>query len=105
MACFLRLSHYMRQGVIIPTMSRRPANAEQDSATASRRFVTDGVWRLFAPSADGKQALRMRRYFAAAATSLLALGVLHACYLYGALPSDAFVQISVVIVAAILGFF
>ena len=87
-------------------MSRRPAGAEEhDPATASRRFLTDSVGRLFAPSTDDKQALRMRRYFAAAATSLLALGVLYACYLYGALPHDALVQVAVLIVAAILGFF
>src|ERR1700739_3109022 len=96
----------MRQGATIASMSRRPARTvEDDPTTTSRRFLPDSVGRLFVPSADGKQALRMRRYFAAAATSLLALGVLYTCYLYGALPHDTFVQIALSIVVAILVFF
>jgi diguanylate cyclase (GGDEF)-like protein/PAS domain S-box-containing protein len=86
-------------------MSRRPGDARRDPATPSRRFLTDSVRRLLMPGADTKQGLRMRRYYAAAATSLLALGVFYACYLYGALPHDAFMQVALFIAIAIVGFF
>src|SRR5215469_268841 len=72
--------------------------------TPLRRLVTDSVRRVLAFD-DPKQALRMRRYLTAAGTSLLAIGLLYACYVYGALPRDAFLQISLFSAAAILAFF
>jgi diguanylate cyclase (GGDEF)-like protein/PAS domain S-box-containing protein len=86
-------------------MSRNRVDAGTHPVTALRRFLTESVLRLFSLPDDAKQALRMRRYFAAAGTSLLALGLLYACYLYGALPRDAFAQIGVFIAAAIVFFF
>src|SRR5258706_16078927 len=93
MACFLRSHHHMRQGASLASMSRNRVDAGSHPATSLRRFLTDSVRHLFSLPDDAKQALRMRRYFAAAGTSLLALGLLYACYLYGALPWDAFAQI------------
>ena len=47
----------------------------------------------------------MRRYLIAAGTSLLAIGVMFACYAWGALPGVAFIEIAAAILLAILGFF
>src|SRR6059058_6367497 len=60
---------------------------------------------LTARGEDPKQALRLRRYFIAAGTSLLALGIFFACYLQRLLPSDAFLQIASAIALAIVIFY
>src|ERR1700741_920311 len=73
MACFLRSHHHMRQEASLASMSRNRVDAGTHPVTALRRFLTESVLRLFSLPDDAKQALRMRRYFAAAGTSLLAL--------------------------------
>jgi diguanylate cyclase (GGDEF)-like protein/PAS domain S-box-containing protein len=84
----------------------KPARAEGGSAMPSyRRFVTEHVRRGLAASDDPQQALRMGRFLTAAGTSLLALVLLFACYVYGTLPGDALAQISVFMLLAVLGFF
>ena len=62
--------------------------------------------RILLPRHDSPhQLLRLRRYFIAAGTSVLAVGVMFASYAWGALPGEAFVEIAVTILLAILGFF
>src|ERR1700687_858874 len=60
---------------------------------------------VFSSSQDPKQILRLRRYFAAAGTSLLAMGLLFACQLQGVISSAAFLQIAVAILVAIIVFY
>ena len=60
---------------------------------------------VFSPSQDSKQGLRLRRYFAAAGTSLLAIGLLFACRVQGVISSVAFWQITAAILLAILVFY
>ena len=60
---------------------------------------------VFSPSQDPKQALRLRRYFAAAGTSLLAIGLLFACQVQGVISGAAFLQITAAIFLAILVFY
>ena len=54
---------------------------------------------------DAKQQRRMRRYFWAAGTSLLAIGILFVIHMQGALSEGAFVQITGAVVVAILAFY
>ena len=67
-------------------------------ATALGRIV-------FGFGQDPKQILRIRRYFAAAGTSLLAIGLLFACQLQGVFSQAAFLEIAAVILLAILFFY
>ena len=70
------------------------------------RAVQAATMRLYISSrVEDHQQLRMRALAVAAGTSVLATGLLFACYLQGALPADAFIQIGAAIVVAILGFF
>jgi len=70
------------------------------------RAVQAATMRLYVSSrVEDHQRLRMRALAVAAGTSLLATGLLFACYLQGALPADAFIEIGAAIVVAILGFF
>ncbi|WP_211451101.1 hypothetical protein [Collimonas antrihumi] len=52
-----------------------------------------------------KQALRMRRYLMAAGTSVLAIGLLFACYLQGVLSGAAFYRSTTLVLLAILAFY
>ena len=54
---------------------------------------------------DPKQALRMRRYFMAAGTSLLSIGLMLASYLLGFLSRAAFYQSASLVLLAILVFY
>lgn len=54
---------------------------------------------------DAKQTLRMCRYFVAAGTSLLAIGLMFACYVQGVLTREAFFEIAAVVLLAILVFY
>lgn len=54
---------------------------------------------------DPKQILRLHRYFAAAGTSLLAIGLLFSCQVQGVLSSAAFLQIAAAILLAMLVFY
>ena len=54
---------------------------------------------------EGALPLRPRGFFVAAATSLLVIGLLFACYVQGTLPEDAFVQVTAAVVAAMIGFY
>ena len=54
---------------------------------------------------ESRQILRLRRYFAAAATSLLAIGLLFACQVQGVISSSAFFALATVILLAILAFY
>lgn len=47
----------------------------------------------------------MRRYFMAAGTSFLAIGLLFACHLQGALSSEAFYQSAALVLLAVLAFY
>ncbi len=60
---------------------------------------------VFTPGHDPRQTLRLRRYFAAAGTSLLAIGLLFACQVQGVLSNSAFLQIATAILLAILVFY
>jgi diguanylate cyclase (GGDEF)-like protein/PAS domain S-box-containing protein len=60
---------------------------------------------VFSSSQDPKQTLRLRRFFAAAGTSLLAIGLLFAGQLQGVISSAAFLQIAAVILLAIVIFY
>ena len=60
---------------------------------------------VFNPSQDPKQGLRLRRYFAAAGTSLLAIGLLFACQVQGVISNVAFSQIAAAILLAIVVFY
>src|ERR1700687_6186796 len=60
---------------------------------------------VFGPDQDPKQILRLHRYFAAAGTSLLAIGLLFACWVQGVISSAAFLQIAAAILLAILVFY
>src|SRR5271168_1413481 len=59
----------------------------------------------FGPSQDPRQVLRLRRYFGAAGTSLLAIGLLFACQVQGVISEAAFFEISAVILVAIVIFY
>ena len=59
---------------------------------------------VFGSNQDPKQILRLRRYFAAAGTSLLAIGLLFACRVQGVISSAAFLQIAAAILVAIIVF-
>src|SRR5450755_2035561 len=54
---------------------------------------------------DPKQILRLRRYFAAAGTSLLAIGLLFACQVQGVISGAAFLRIAAAILMAIIVFY
>src|SRR5229473_8332238 len=54
---------------------------------------------------DPKQILRLHRYFAAAGTSLLAIGFLFACRVQGVISSAAFLHIAAAILVAIIVFY
>ena len=86
-------------------MSASRADTGEPAVPANGHFLTGRLQRLLSSSDDPQQVLRMGRYLTAAGTSLLALGLLFVCHLYGALPGDAFAQIAVVTLLAILGFF
>jgi len=60
---------------------------------------------ILIPRDDPKQAVRMRRFFMAAGTSVLVIGVLLAWHLLGMLKRGPFVLISVLIVFWILAFY
>jgi diguanylate cyclase (GGDEF)-like protein/PAS domain S-box-containing protein len=60
---------------------------------------------VFSSSQDPKQILRLRRYFAAAGTSLLAIGLLFACQVQGVFSSATFLQIAAAILVAIIVFY
>src|SRR6266853_4871245 len=77
---------------------RVPGSPENALRAAMARIV-------FSPSQDPKQALRLRRYFAAAGTSLLAIGLLFACQVQGVISSAAFLQIAAAILMAIIVFY
>ena len=102
MARFLRLSHHMQLETLM-----KPTRAAGGPAgmPRHRRILTEYLRRRLAASGDPQQALRMGRFLTAAGTSLLALVLLFACYLFGALPGDALAQISVFTLFAVLAFF
>ncbi|MDY7549230.1 hypothetical protein QN360_01895 [Glaciimonas sp. CA11.2] len=54
---------------------------------------------------DPKQALRMRRYFLAAGTSFLAIGLLFACYWQDVLSSTAFYRSATLVLLAVIAFY
>ncbi|TMG82454.1 MAG: sensor domain-containing diguanylate cyclase [Betaproteobacteria bacterium] len=60
---------------------------------------------IFSSTQGPKQTLRLRRYFAAAGTSLLAIALLFACQVQGVIGKAAFVEISALIVLAIVVFY
>ena len=76
-----------------------------------RRSLSEGGFRaaiariVFGSGEDPKQILRLRRYFAAAGTSLLAIGLLFACQVQGVISQAAFHEIAAVILLAILVFY
>src|SRR5271167_401582 len=80
----------------IPPRLHNPA--EGGLGTAMGRIV-------FGSSQDPKQILRLRRYFAAAGTSLLAIGLLFACRVQGVITQAAFLEIATAILLAILVFY
>ncbi len=57
------------------------------------------------PSQDPKQILRLRRFFAAAGTALLAIGLFFACQVQGVISQAAFFEIAALILIAILFFY
>lgn len=75
------------------------------------RSLSEGGFRAaiariaFGSGEDPKQILRLRRYFAAAGTSLLAIGLLFACQVQGVISQAAFHEIAAVILLAILAFY
>src|SRR5207244_11844230 len=60
---------------------------------------------VFTLNRDPKQAVRLSRYFAAAGTSLLAIGLLFACEVQGVISQAAFLAIASVTLLAILAFY
>jgi diguanylate cyclase (GGDEF)-like protein/PAS domain S-box-containing protein len=54
---------------------------------------------------DSKQALRMQRYFIAAGSSLLAIGIFLACAVQGALPRTAFLVATSLVLVAMAAFY
>jgi diguanylate cyclase (GGDEF)-like protein/PAS domain S-box-containing protein len=60
---------------------------------------------VFGSNQDPKQILRLHRYFAAAGTSLLAIGLLFAGRVQGVISSAAFLQIAAAILLAIVVFY
>ncbi len=60
---------------------------------------------VFIPSQDPRQILRLRRFFAAAGTSLLAIGLFFACQVQGVISEAAFFEIAAVSLLAILVFY
>jgi diguanylate cyclase (GGDEF)-like protein/PAS domain S-box-containing protein len=73
-------------------------SASLGTAAAIARFV-------FFSRQDPQQTLRLRRYFMAAGTSLLAMALIFACRLQGVISHAAFVQIATAIVLAIVAFY
>jgi diguanylate cyclase (GGDEF)-like protein len=86
-------------------MSPSRADAEEQPLSAYRRFLTNRLQHRLSSSDDPQQVLRMGRYLTAAGTSLLAIALLFACFVYGVLPGDAFAMIAVFTLIAILVFF
>jgi diguanylate cyclase (GGDEF)-like protein/PAS domain S-box-containing protein len=78
--------------------SRRRSPAEGGLGAEIARIV-------FSSSQGPKQNLRLRRYFAAAGTSLLAIGLLFACQVQGVISEAAFLEIAAVILLAIVIFY
>jgi diguanylate cyclase (GGDEF)-like protein/PAS domain S-box-containing protein len=60
---------------------------------------------VFGSRQDPRQILRLRRYFAAAGTSLLAIGLLFACQVQGVISRAAFFESAAVILLAICVFY
>ena len=60
---------------------------------------------VFTPGQDPKQILRLRRFFAAAGTSLLGIGLIFACQVQGVISEAAFVEIAAVSFLAIVVFY
>jgi diguanylate cyclase (GGDEF)-like protein/PAS domain S-box-containing protein len=60
---------------------------------------------VFTPSQDPKQILTLRRVFAPAGTSLLAIGLIFACQVQGVISEAAFFEIAAVSLLAILAFY
>src|ERR1700694_4282171 len=87
------------------------ASALADDIAPRRRSSREGVLGaalariVFTPSQDAKQILRLRRFFAAAGTSLLAIGLFFACQVQGVISRAAFFEIAAVTLLAILVFY
>lgn len=60
---------------------------------------------LFVRQYDPKQALRMRRYFMAAGTSLLAICLMFVCYFQGLLSLNSFYQSSTMVLLGVVIFY
>ncbi|HVK56367.1 MAG TPA: hypothetical protein VM532_15240, partial [Burkholderiales bacterium] len=54
---------------------------------------------------DPRQALRIRRYYLAAGTSVMVIGLLYACYLAGLLERGAFLQGAAIILFWVFSFY
>ncbi len=90
-------------------LSRASALAE-DIAPRQRssreRVLGAAIARIvFTPSQGPKQILRLRNFFAAAGTSLLAIGLFFACRVQGVISEAAFSEIAAVSLLAILVFY
>jgi diguanylate cyclase (GGDEF)-like protein/PAS domain S-box-containing protein len=83
---------------VVDVPSRLHNPAEGGLGAAMERIV-------FGASQDPKQILRLRRYFAAAGTSLLAIGLLFACQVQGIIAQAAFLEIATAILLAIVVFY
>jgi diguanylate cyclase (GGDEF)-like protein/PAS domain S-box-containing protein len=95
----------MGQGAADLSMNPSRSDTGESGTTGHGHFLTERLQRRLSSSDDPRQVLRMGRYLTAAGTSLFAIVLLFACYLYGVLPGDAFVQIAVFTLLAILAFF
>lgn len=87
------------------------ASARADDVAPRQRSSREGVLGaafariVFTPSQGPKQILRLRSFFAAAGTSLLAIGLFFACQVQGVISKAAFFEIAAVILFAILVFY
>jgi diguanylate cyclase (GGDEF)-like protein/PAS domain S-box-containing protein len=77
---------------------RRRSSRESVLGAAIARIV-------FPPDHDPKQILRLRRFFAAAGTSLLAIGLFFACQVQGVISEAAFFEIAAIVLLAIVVFY
>ena len=99
-----------------PHIGSHPRDAAASSACRLEEVVTPSLHHAAASAlgamaghivlgSDARQILRLRRYFAAAATSLLAIGLLFACQVQGVISSTAFSALATVILLAIVAFY
>ena len=87
----------------------RPGSGDRPEARPGRRPdepIPGALARILLPRpGDSPRTTRLRGYFKAAATSVLALGLIVSCYALGALPADALLPLAGGSIAAMLALY